>query len=164
MCYGPYSPCLFVSTEMRIYLDLCVYNRPFDDQRQPRIVIETMEFLFLLGKASSGEITVVNSFALENENADNPYIDRRDIIADILSSARESIDYDEALGKRAREIERLGIMGMDAIHIACAERAEAEIFITCDDLLVRKCEMKKGKIKVKVKTLMKFINEEVFKI
>lgn len=36
---------------MRIYLDLCVYNRPFDDQSQPRIVIETIEFLFLLSKA-----------------------------------------------------------------------------------------------------------------
>jgi hypothetical protein len=32
---------------MKIYLDLCVYNRPFDDQRQPRIAVEIMEFLLL---------------------------------------------------------------------------------------------------------------------
>ena len=60
---------------MRIYLDLCVYNRPFDDQRQPRILIEGTEFLFLLSKAIDKEITLINSFVLEDENTRNPSYD-----------------------------------------------------------------------------------------
>ena len=43
---------------MKVYFDLCVYNRPFDDQGQPRIVVETVEFMFLLEKAINKEITV----------------------------------------------------------------------------------------------------------
>jgi hypothetical protein len=28
---------------MKVYLDACVYNWPFDDQKQPRIAVEAME-------------------------------------------------------------------------------------------------------------------------
>ena len=62
---------------MKIYLDLCVYNRPFDDQHQLRIVVETLEFIFLLGKVIDGEIVTINSFVLEDENSKNPYVDRK---------------------------------------------------------------------------------------
>jgi hypothetical protein len=74
---------------MKIYLDLCVYNRPFDDQGQPRVVIETMEFIFLLEKAINKEFTIVNSFVLEYENSKNPLIDRKDKIGDLLKIASE---------------------------------------------------------------------------
>ncbi|MEK6682637.1 MAG: PIN domain-containing protein [Nitrospirota bacterium] len=149
---------------MRLYLDICVYNRPFDDQRQTRIVIETLEFLYLLSMAEKGEITLVNSFAIEDENSKNPYANRKDIINDILATTTENIDYDEDLGDRARELEKLGIMSMDALHIACAEKAKADFFVTCDDILVRKYEGNKKRIKVKIAPLMEFINREVFKI
>jgi len=57
---------------MKIYLDLCIYNRPFDDQGQPRIVVETVEFMFLLEKAINKEMTIINSFVLEYENSKSP--------------------------------------------------------------------------------------------
>ena len=41
---------------MRIYLDLCVYNRPFDDQSQPRIFIEATEFLLILSEVVGREL------------------------------------------------------------------------------------------------------------
>jgi len=34
-----------VRDKLRLYLDMCVYNRPFDDQSQPRIMLET-QFLY----------------------------------------------------------------------------------------------------------------------
>jgi len=149
---------------MKIYLDLCVYNRPFDDQRQPRIAIETMEFLFLLSKAIDKEITTINSFVLEDENSKNPFIDRRDKIYDLLKVAREYVNYSEELGKRAEEIEKYGIMAIDALHIACAETATADFFVTCDDILAHKGKTNKEKLKVKIVSLMEFVNKEVFKI
>jgi predicted nucleic acid-binding protein len=148
---------------MKLYLDLCVYNRPFDDQGQPRIVVETVEFMFLLEKAINKEMTIINSFVLEYENSKSPLIDRRDKIEDLLKIASEYVRYSERLENRAEEIEKRGFMAMDALHIACAEAAKSDFFITCDDLLLRKGEANKDKLKVRIVGLMEFFSEEVFK-
>ncbi len=148
---------------MKVYLDLCIYNRPFDDQGQPRIVVETVEFMFLLEKAINKEMTIINSFVLEYENSKSPLIDRRDKIDDLLKIASEYVRYSERLENRAEEIEKRGFMAMDALHIACAEAAKSDFFITCDDLLLRKGEANKDKVKVRIIGLMEFISEEVFK-
>jgi len=153
-----------MSVNMKIYLDACVYNRPFDDQKRPRIVIEALEFLLLLTKAEVGEIKLVSSFALEYENENNPYVDRREIIADIMKSATEHVVCTDGVMNRAREIEKSGIMGLDAIHIACAEEARADCFITCDDVLFKKAGKINDRLKVKVISLLRFVNEEVFEL
>ena len=148
---------------MKLYLDLCIYNRPFDDQGQPRIVVETVEFMFLLEKAINKEMTIINSFVLEYENSKSPLIDRRDKIDDLLKIASEYVRYSERLENRAEEIEKRGFMAMDALHIACAEAAKSDFFITCDDLLLRKGKANKDKLKVRIVGLMEFFSEEVFK-
>jgi predicted nucleic acid-binding protein len=148
---------------MKLYLDLCVYNRPFDDQGQPRIVVETVEFMFLLEKAINKEMTIINSFVLEYENSKSPLIDRRDKIEDLLKIASEYVKYSERLENRAEEIEKRGFMAMDALHIACAEAAKSDFFITCDDLLLRKGKANNDKLKVRIVGLMEFFSEEVFK-
>lgn len=147
---------------VKIYLDLCVYNRPFDDQCQPIIAVETHEFIFILAKAISKEITLVNSFILEEENNNSPYSYRRDKINDILKVASKYIGYSDEIKDRAKEIEKLGIMAMDALHIACAEKANCDYFVTCDNLLVIKSKSYKDKIKVNVFPLINFITTEVF--
>ena len=148
---------------MKVYLDLCVYNRPFDDQGQPRIVVETVEFMFLLEKVINKEITVINSFVLEYENSKSPLIDRRDKIEDLLKIASEYVRYSERLENRAKDIEKKGFLAMDALHIACAEAAKSDFFITCDDVLLRKGKVNKDELKVRIIGLMQFISEEVFK-
>ena len=35
---------------MLVYMDLCCFNRPFDDQSQPRIYLETEAKLFIQRK------------------------------------------------------------------------------------------------------------------
>lgn len=126
--------------------------------------METVEFLFLLEKAMAKEITLINSFALEYENSKNPLIGRRSKIGDVLKIASEYVGSSERLGNRAEEIERMGFMAMDALHIACAETAKSDFFITCDDLLLRKGKTIKGKLKVTIMSLMEFVSKEVFKI
>lgn len=149
---------------MKIYLDLCVYNRPFDDQSQPRIFTETVQFLFLLEKAINKEIALISSFALEEENRRNPFINRKDKIDDLLKCASEYVGYSKELENRAKEIEKYGMMAMDALHIACAEFGRADFLVTCDDLLTRKGNTLKGKLKVRIINLMEFVTREVFKI
>ena len=72
---------------MKIYFDLCIYNRPFDDQSQARIMLETLCFIIVMDKISSGDIQTINSFILEFENSKNPNIDNRTVISDMLSMA-----------------------------------------------------------------------------
>ncbi len=38
---------------------MCVYNRPFDDQSQPRIMIETQIFITLLSMISGGRFDLI---------------------------------------------------------------------------------------------------------
>ena len=148
---------------MRIYLDLCVYNRPFDDQSQPRIFIEATEFLLILSEVVGRELTLISSFVLEYENFRSPFIMRRDKISDILKVASEYVSYSEKLKNRAKEIEKTGIMSIDALHIACAEITKADFFVTCDDVLVRKGITNKENFKVKIISLMEFIDKEAFR-
>jgi hypothetical protein len=52
-------------------------------------------------------------------------------------------------------------MGMDALHVACAEEAGADYFVSCDDVLVRRLN-KIEDIKVQAVGLLEFISREVF--
>jgi len=149
---------------MKIYLDACVYNRPFDDQKQPRIAVEAMEALYLLSKIETGRIKLIGSFALQYENDNNPHVDRRDMISDVMRLTKEFIEYSDGVMNRAKEIEKNGIMGLDAIHLACAEKAQADCFVTCDDILLKKSLRIKDQLKVKVFSLLSFMNEEVFEV
>ena len=58
---------------MRIYLDMCCLKRPFDDQSQPRIRLETEAVLSLLA-AESATVDFIRSAALRLENRQNPII------------------------------------------------------------------------------------------
>jgi len=147
---------------MKIYLDLCVYNRPFDDQSQPRIMLEALCFIIVMANVSSGDIKTVSSFVLEYENRKNPKIENRIVIADMLSVASEFVAYSKNIQERAEQLEDEGISGIDALHFACAEIAHAEYFITCDDALSKKINKVKD-LQVKTLTIIEFINKEIFK-
>ena len=57
---------------MKLYLDLCVYNRPFDYQGQERIALETSAFIYVLEMIERGAYNVIASEALLYENSKNP--------------------------------------------------------------------------------------------
>jgi len=63
---------------VKICLDTSVYNRPFDDQTQPRIWMETLALALILQLVEAGEATIVNSSVLEFENSRNPISLRQD--------------------------------------------------------------------------------------
>lgn len=148
---------------MRLYLDICVYNRPFDDQTQPRIMIETQIFIILLAMISDGRFDLVNSFALEYENSKNPDIENMLKISDCLEYSSDYVSYDEGILNRSLELEKRGLMGMDAVHIACAEKANVDFFITCDDKLIKNLKQI-DKIRIAYYNAIDFAYKEVFKI
>jgi predicted nucleic acid-binding protein len=60
---------------------------------------------------------------------------RRSHALRLIQRAHDTIRVDDRLLSRAEEFENLGIMGMDAVHIACAEKAGAVLLTTDDDLV-----------------------------
>jgi hypothetical protein len=76
-----------MKAKARIYLDTSVYNRPFDNQNQAQIRLETEAFLSILEKVISGALIIVSSSVLLYENSYNPFYDRRERVASYLSVA-----------------------------------------------------------------------------
>ncbi|MGQ9648134.1 MAG: hypothetical protein ACUVWO_16530 [Thermodesulfobacteriota bacterium] len=101
---------------------------------------------------------------MEEENRRNPFINRKDKIDDLLNISSEYVGYSKRLENKAKEIEKFGLMAMDAMHIACAEFAKADFFVTCDDFLVRKGKTLEGRLRVRIINLLEFVIKEVFKI
>ncbi len=147
---------------MKIYLDLCVYNRPFDYQGNPKILLETIGFLLILSMLQTEELQIINSFVLEYENSKNPKTENRLIIADMLNEAKSYIHYEPVIEERASAFEEKGIQHFDALHLACAEYGKADFFVSCDEYLIRKAN-KIENLKQKAILLMPFLVKEVMK-
>jgi len=133
---------------MKIYLDNCSFNRPFDDQSSMRIKLETEAKLFVQEKILIGQLQLIWSHILEYENMQNPFIERRDAIIEWKKIAAEKIGGTENVVARASEFTQHGVKSKDALHIACAIEAKAEYFLTTDDKLLKKLAKSKELIVV----------------
>mgnify|MGYP001553428606 CR=1 FL=1 len=127
---------------MKIYLDTSVYNRPFDDQIQPRIWLETMAFFMILQLIETEEADLITSSVIAFENSNNPFAERKRWVTNCLKFSKKNLFLNDAIRKRASELERQGIKPIDALHVACAETGEAEYFLTCDDKIIKRYEEK----------------------
>ncbi len=58
---------------MRLYLDTSVLNRPFDDQKQPRVWLETLAFSLALSLVETGGAELLSSPIHTLENSRNPF-------------------------------------------------------------------------------------------
>lgn len=120
---------------MKIYLDVCCLCRLFDNHSDTRVRLESEAVLSIL-KRCSLDLEMVTSTAVRYEIGFISDSGRRAHALRLLQRAHETIRVDESLLSRAEEFEDLGVMGMDAVHIACAEKAGA-VLLTTDDALVK---------------------------
>ena len=129
-----------------IYLDNCCYNRPFDNQNQMKIFMESQAKLYIQSQIRDEVYELVWSYVLEYENAKNPYIDKREAIAPWRDIADENVSEEkEAILQYAENLTNYGIKTYDALHIACAVYAKCDYYITTDTKLL-KTKLKEIKI------------------
>lgn len=123
----------------RIYFDVCALCRPFDNQAQMRIRLETDAVLLILGHVRSQTLTMIASPAHDVEIAAIEDIAEREHLQLLLqrSGARISFNLPEAR-QRAEQLVQQGFGSADAAHLALAEQARCD-FVTCDDRLLRQC-------------------------
>lgn len=146
---------------MKLYLDLCVFNRPFDYQGQERVSLETEAFIYLIGQIEKERYTLVFSEALVYENNKNPDNLRKERIATYFELAKEFIKLEESDFQRAKDLRALGFSDMDALHIASAEKSGIDFFITCDDWIVNLYKRNSQALKVRIVNLLEFVTKEV---
>ena len=141
---------------MRIYLDNCCFNRPFDDQSHLRIRLETEAKLHIQGEVRDGRYQLVWSYLLDYENGRNPFRERREQIAKWRRHAVVDIEASDELIAQAEHLGRLGLRNLDALHLACALQAGAACFLTTDDGILKKADLIQG---VRVLDPIAFIKE-----
>lgn len=130
---------------MRIYLDLCVYNRPFDDQSMIRVKLEAEAVMYIQTKIVNKEIELAWSYIIDYQNQANPFDERRNAIA--RWKAYASIDIEENkknILNNARLIQKIGVNNKDALHVSCAVETKCDYFLSTDDFLMRKLEKYDG--------------------
>lgn len=113
---------------MKIYLDNCSFNRPFDDQKNIRIKIETEAKLHIQEQIKNGLLILIWSYILDFENEQNPFVERKNAISKWKEFASIDVEETESLRQTAKEVLNLGLKSKDALHIASALEANAEYF------------------------------------
>ena len=123
---------------MRVYLDNCCLNRPFDDQEQMRIRIESEAKLYIQDGIRAGTIELAWSYVVDYENSVNPFEERKQTIAQWkLHACTDTSETPETLAQ-ATALHALGLKPKDALHIACAVTAGCDYFVTTDDGILRR--------------------------
>ena len=123
---------------MRVYLDNCCYNRPFDDQAQVKVLLETIAKLDIQQKMRDGELEYVWSSVLDFEIGKSRFIDRAMQILPWANGAVTRVLVDDGIRQRAKYFENVGVKPVDALHVACAESAGCDWFFTTDNGLIKK--------------------------
>jgi len=125
---------------MRLYLDTSVLNRPFDDRNQVKIFLETQAFLLIWQTIENKQVELVSSNVLEYENSRNSDSERAKAVEFFLSFATLRQIVNQSIRERAKDLEQTGVKPIDALHVACAESANSDYFLTCDRRLINRCK------------------------
>ena len=125
---------------MRIYLDMCCYNRPYDDQTQIRVALEAHAKLYIQNLIKEKKYQLVGSYTLDYEVSKNPFPMRRRAIQRFI---RENIqayvgeERSDMISAMVEEIMQAGIKEKDAYHVASAIYAKCAYFISTDIRLLK---------------------------
>ena len=141
-----------------LYLDVCALCRPFDDQNQLRIRLETDAVFLILRRIEIGLYRAVVSPVHHSEIS--AIRETRELLE--IKSLLERLDNscECNLIKARHRTEDLFDMGFgiaDAAHVAFAEQL-AEVFITCDDKLLKRC--RQTSLRIDAANPLEFIAKE----
>jgi predicted nucleic acid-binding protein len=145
----------------RIYLDVCCLNRPFDDQRQDRIRLEAEAVLLILGRCEARAWQWLSSAVVEEEVNNTPSSERRSRVRNMLSGAHSMIALTATAVTRAQELKAMGFRTYDALHLACAEQATVDVFLTTDDRVLRLATRHTVQLQVRVANPLDWLLEVI---
>lgn len=133
---------------MKIYMDTCCYNRPFDDQMQDKIHVESEAIMAILYRCEGEIWDLIGSEVLKYELSNNPDEVKKTKAQTLYKIAQGSILVNDDIENRALEFEKFGLKALDSLHLACAEYSQADVILTVDIGFIKGTERSNSKIKV----------------
>lgn len=148
---------------LRLYLDTCCLNRPFDDQSQERVRAESRAVLLILANVVRGSWELIGSEVVDQEIAKIRDLGLRRRVRRLARprTAHVVVERDHTL--RGTTLEALGFSTFDALHIACAEAAGADVLLTTDDAMLRRSRRVRSAMHVRVANPATWLHEEGWK-
>ena len=143
----------------KIYLDTCCLNRLFDPQIQMRIRRETEAVDTILTRVPAANWSWIASSVLKFEIVQNPDLEQRANLEDLLRFAHETVLVNTTEIARSEYLESLGFKHYDALHIACAESGDADILLTTDDRMLRLAKRYQAHLRVRVENPHTWLQE-----
>jgi len=93
---------------MKVYLDVCCLNRPFDDQTHDRIRLEREAVLAIISRCQTGNWLLVGSEAIDIEVSRIPDREKRQKVGILYSISQSNVIVGADVEKRAIDLENLG--------------------------------------------------------
>ena len=125
-------------SRLKIYFDNCCFNRPFDNQKNIKIFLETHAKLYIQQKIVERKYDLVWSYILEFENEQNPFELRKKAILKWKDLASEFVAENEEILNISEFLIRKGLKPKDALHVSCAKYANCDCFFTTDKDILKK--------------------------
>ena len=126
---------------MKVYLDNCCYNRPYDDQSYIKISLEAQAKIKIQDMIKNNEIELVSSFMSRYEAEKSPYdIRKTPIMKFITENTSYYVPgeiYNNKLEESVKSIMATGVKFKDAVHVACAIYAGTDFFLSTDVRLLK---------------------------
>ena len=145
---------------LKLYIDNCCYNRPFDDLRQEKNNLEAQAIKLIIDKYWKDEFEIYTSDALVIEmNNIKDQIKKAKVLEVYNKLNLINIPFSNNIIKRASELRNYNIKNMDSLHIAYAESSNIDYFITTDKLLINASS--RANLNVKVINPISFIMEVI---
>ena len=142
---------------MKIYMDNCCLNRPFDDQSKPRIHLESEAIKTIIDLIEKETWELISSDILAYEIANTFDEKRRRNLSGINNMAIKIVNLTNAIKDRANYFESFGLQAFDAMHLACAEN-NSDILLTVDDRFIKKANQINS-LKVIIKNPLQWLEE-----
>ena len=134
---------------MRIYFDNCCLNRPFDNLKTNTEHMECEAILSIIDNCGTEEWLYFSSDPLFDEILETPDQDKREKLMILYHSAAEHIGFTEEIFSRAKQLEQSNIKSYDALHLASAEAANANVLLTTNRRFINAAKRANSHIPVK---------------
>jgi predicted nucleic acid-binding protein len=122
----------------RLYLDNCCLNRPFDDQRQLKIKLETDAKLFIQQELLAGKYELAWSYILDYEISISPFEERKEKFNQWKDIAKCFCSEEESILLEAEKLAAMKFKIIDALHISSAKYLHCDYIITTDRKMLNK--------------------------
>jgi predicted nucleic acid-binding protein len=146
---------------MKLYLDTCCYNRPYDDQTQETVHIEGEAVLGIVNVCRKNGGEIIGSPVLELEiDKINDLEKMKKVRYFYYLTITTQIDYTVQILNRVQELSnQSNIRMLDKFHLSFAENSGADALLTTDIKFEKACQ--KLDLKTRVINPLRYLMEVI---